>query len=324
MSKHMDCSGLTDVGKVRAANEDAFLIADLRKSMDIHQTSLGHDDRTKLFGKSEGKLLVVADGLGGHAAGGRASTVAIDRLTAYLLSSMRWLFRLEAGLEDDFLSDLEAALKQCQEHIRAESEFMPERHGMGTTLTMAYVLWPRLFVVHVGDSRCYLLRESSLEQITTDHTFAQAFADQGDVDPKLACQPRWSHTLWNVVGGTSDELKPEVYKAELHVGDTLLLCTDGLTKGVGDGEIAKLLGEEGTASDLCRRLVDAANEAGGKDNVSVIVARFRRAEQSQEAAETEAFFREIDQKAEAGPATASLAEAEMVSPLERERKPSKG
>jgi protein phosphatase len=290
---------MTDVGKVRPANEDAFLVADLKKSMDIYQTSLGHDDRTKLFGKSEGKLLVVADGLGGHAAGERASTVAVDQLTTYLLRSMRWLFRLEEAGEEDFLSDLEGALKHCQQQIRAESESMPERHGMGTTLTLAYVLWPRLFVVHAGDSRCYLFRESTLEQVTTDHTFAQAFADEGDVDGKLASQPRWSHTLWNVVGGTSDELKPEAYKAELSVGDTLLLCTDGLTKGVSDEEIAKLLAEDLKASDLCRRLVDAANEAGGKDNVSVVVARFRQPEQPEETAEAQAFLREIDQSAEA-------------------------
>jgi protein phosphatase len=318
----MDCSGLTDVGKVRSANEDAFLIADLRKSMDIHQTSLGHDDRTRLFGQSEGKLLVVADGLGGHAAGGRASTVAIDRLTTYLLSSMRWLFRLEADLEDDFLSDLEAALKHCQDHIQAESEFRPERHGMGTTLTMAYVLWPRLFVVHVGDSRCYLLRESRLEQITTDHTFAQAFADQG-VDAKLASQRRWSHTLWNVLGGGSDELKPEVCKAELSVGDTLLLCTDGLTKGVSDGMITALLEEDGQASDLCRRLIDAANEAGGKDNTTVIVARFRQVEQPEDTAAAEASLRAVGRRADAGSPTASSAEMTMVGAPEREGEPNK-
>jgi protein phosphatase len=289
MSIEMDCSGLTDIGEVRPANEDQFLIADLRKSMDVHQTSLGLDDRTRLFGRSEGKLLAVADGLGGHAAGDRASTVAIDRLTTYMLSSMPWLFRLDPTLEDDFLSDLDAALRDCQERIQAEAEFQPQKHGMGTTLTMAYVLWPRMFVVHVGDSRCYLFRNSRLEQITRDHTFAQEFADQGDVAAELADQPRWSHTLWNVVGGTSDELKPEAYKAELAAGDTVLLCTDGLTEEVPDDEIGQLLERGQDAAQCCRRLVDAANEAGGRDNIAAIVARFRqREEEPADAAEFQA------------------------------------
>jgi len=303
MPIHMDCWGRTDVGKVRPKNEDQFLIADLRKSMDVHQTSLGHDDRTKLFGKSEGKLLVVADGLGGHAAGDRASTVAIDRLTTYMLSSMPWLFRLDPALEDDFLADLDAALRHCQDRIQAEAEFMPQKYGMGTTLTMAYVLWPRLFVFHVGASRCYLLRESRLEQITTDHTFAQGFAEQGNVDPKLADQPRWSHTLWNVVGGTADELNPEAYKAELAAGDTVLLCTDGLTREIPDEKIVELLQEDRDAEESCRRLVDSANHAGGRDNIAAIVARFRRHPQPPEAAEFEASLEQAGGPPKAGPPT---------------------
>jgi len=320
----MDCFGQTDIGRARPTNEDQFLVADLRKSMDVYQTSLGHDDRTKLFGRSEGKLLVVADGLGGHAAGDRASTVAIDRLTMYMLSSMPWLFRLDPAMEDDFLSDLEAALRHCQDRIQAEAEFMPEKYGMGTTLTMAYVLWPRLFVVHVGASRCYLLRESRLEQITADHTFAQGFAEQGNVDPKLADQPRWSHTLWNVVGGMSDQLKPEAYKAELEVDDALLLCTDGLTQVVRDEEIVGLLKEEPSAEQSCHRLVEAANTAGGPDNVSVIVARFRQTEQPPDPAEFEASLEQAGQQPGGGSEAPVLSEKAPLGLAEKQEEPSGG
>ena len=154
MPGKMDCFGLTDVGKVRDVNEDQFLIADLNKSMLVHQTSLSHDDHTRLFGGSQGQLLLVADGMGGHAAGKQASTLAVQTLSHYVLNAMRWLFQLdepnEADLEDEFKTG-----QACQRRLEAEADAMPEKHGMGTTLTMAYVLWPRLYVVHVGDSRCY-------------------------------------------------------------------------------------------------------------------------------------------------------------------------
>jgi protein phosphatase len=154
---------------------------------------------------------------------------------------------------------------------------------MGTTLTMAYVVWPRLFIVHVGDSRCYLLRRSELKQLTEDHTVAQQYVESGVLAADEAETSRWSNVLWNVVGGASDELAPQVYKSELQLGDTLLLCTDGLNKHVSDDRIAQVLAEDADAEKVCRCLVAAANDAGGSDNVTIVVARFRdRAEQQQE------------------------------------------
>src|SRR5262249_35591209 len=158
----------TDRGRVRESNEDQFLIANLTKSMLVHQTSLGLDEQTHLFGTSMGRLLLVADGMGGHAAGKRASALAVDSLTAYVLNTMHWFFRLRQDDEEQFLDDLKHALAYCQERVRAEGERVPGRRGMGTTLTMAYLIWPRLYVVHAGDSRCYLLRKGRLRQITRD------------------------------------------------------------------------------------------------------------------------------------------------------------
>src|SRR4051812_26936267 len=144
----MDCSGMTDPGLVRPANEDQFLIASLSKSMQVHSTSLGLDDQTRLFGSSQGRLLVVADGMGGHAAGKRASTLVVDGLVSYLLNTMHWFFRLREDSEDQFLDDLRHALGYAQDRILAEGERLPERRGMGTTLTLAYLVWPRMYVVH--------------------------------------------------------------------------------------------------------------------------------------------------------------------------------
>ncbi len=272
MHGKMDCYGLTDRGRVRPVNEDHFLLADLSKSMLIHQTSLHLDDHTRLFGATQGRLLVVADGMGGHAAGERASALAVDTLARYVLGTMPWFLRLQGDCEDDLQEELKTALSRCQERIQASAG--PEEQGMGTTLTLAYIVWPQVYVVHVGDSRCYLMRSGRLEQVTRDHTMAQRLVDAGVLDAKGADGSRWSHALWNCLGGGTTALSPEAYKAGLHLGDTILLCSDGLTRGVPDEQIRSILDRAASAEQACRQLVDAANEAGGSDNVTVVIARF--------------------------------------------------
>ena len=280
----MDCHGMTDVGRSRANNEDQFLVAELSKSMRVHQTSLGLDDQTRLFGSSQGVLLLVADGMGGEAAGERASQIAVHSLTSSLLNTMHWFLRLDQAGEDDFLDNLKGALEHCQEEILTEAQHEPDRRGMGTTLTMAYVIWPRLYVVHAGDSRCYLARGGELRQITTDHTVARQLVERGQLSPEQAETSRFSNILWKVVGGSPEAVNAEVHKAELAVGDTLLLCTDGLQKHVGDDEISQLLARDRPAAETCQQLIDAANAAGGSDNTTVVVARFRQFNEPQQAA----------------------------------------
>jgi len=278
MRGKMDCFGLTDIGRVRSANEDQFLIADLNKSMLIHQTSLSHEDHTRLFGGSQGRLLLVADGMGGHAAGRRASGIAVQSLAHYVLNTMPWFYRLQEGQEADLKEDLKTALEECQRRIEAVSAANATERNMGTTLTMAYILWPRLYVVHAGDSRCYLCRDGRLEQVTTDHTIAQQLVESGALSAQEAQTSRWSHVLWNCIGGGSHELVPEVYKAALQLGDSLLLCSDGLSSCVPDKQILDLLEQGDSAEACCRKLVDAANAQGGRDNITVVVAHFRNAE----------------------------------------------
>jgi serine/threonine protein phosphatase PrpC len=275
----MDCAGVTDIGRVRENNEDQFLIADLNKSLLIHQTSLSQDDHTRLFGGSQGALLVVADGMGGHAAGKQASTLAVQTLEHNILNTMPWFFHLQENQENDLTDELKSALEACHRTISNAASSRPDQHGMGTTLTMAYLLWPRLYVVHVGDSRCYLFRPPKLERVTTDQTMAQQLVEHGVLKPEEAPASRWSHVLWSCLGGHGREPSAEVYKATLAIGDTLLLCTDGLTANLGDDNVAGLLRQGGSAEETCRRLVAAANEAGGLDNITVVVARFLDAAQ---------------------------------------------
>ena len=281
MAIHMDCFGLTDPGRVRESNQDQFLIGDLRKSLEVYQTSLSVDDHSRMFGGSQGKLLIVADGMGGHAAGERASTLAVDVLSQYALNSLPWLFRLEQDSDEEFVAELRAAMEKCDQSIKAESKVIHQREGMGTTLTIAYLIWPRVYVIHAGDSRCYLVRRSKLWQVTHDHTVGQELRDEGLLSEQDAKSSSSSDVLWNCVGGV-DEVQPNAHRAQLQMGDAVLLCSDGLTKHLTDEQIEELLAGSKTAETACRNLVDAANRAGGSDNITVVLARFEDINQQDE------------------------------------------
>lgn len=279
MKGKMDCCGRTHVGMRRTTNEDQFLIADLNKSMRVLQTSLGLDHQTRMFGTSQGKLLVVADGMGGHEAGERASQLAVDSVVTYILNTMPWFFRLNERNDQAFRDELQASLHHCQHALELDVEAVPQRRGMGTTLTMAYLLWPRVYVVHAGDSRCYLLRHNELRQITRDHTLAQlakeTLGESEDPDERDEGGGQGRNTLWNAISANDEGLTPEVYTADIQLGDALLLCTDGLYKHVRRERLTALLGREQSSDDVCQAMIDEANQNGGSDNITVVVARFR-------------------------------------------------
>jgi protein phosphatase len=273
----LDCFGLTDPGRERAENEDQFLIADLHKTLFVRRTSLASADFTRLTGSTQGHLLLVADGMGGAAAGAQAGRIAVAAVVRYVLNTMPWFFRLDDRRADDLREELAAALRESQEALQSVVEEHPERRGMGTTLTLAYLLASRAYVVHVGDSRCYRYRNGRLDQVTTDHTVAHRLVHKGVLKKEEEALSPWSHVLWNVVGGGTAELNPEVRRFDLRKGDVLLLCTDGLSKQVSDDAIAEVLGLGAGAEETCHRLIGAANAAGGRDNATVVVASLREA-----------------------------------------------
>ncbi|MEQ9407422.1 MAG: protein phosphatase 2C domain-containing protein [Fuerstiella sp.] len=274
MPGRMDCFGESHTGLVRDQNEDQFLIADLKKTVVIHHTSLSYDDETELLGGSQAKLMLVADGVGGNAAGERASSLALEGVVQYLLNAMHWMFRPEDDREQTFLQDLKSALAFSQEQIQYAAAAVPSQAGMGTTMTMAYIVWPQVYLVHAGDSRAYLCRNGELVRLTRDQTFAQALADAGVLEPEQIATSPLNHVLSSLVGCDPTQLDPQVYRTELLLGDTLLLCTDGLTRQLTDQQIADVLTTHPEARQSCRQLIDMANTAGGSDNTTVIVARF--------------------------------------------------
>ncbi len=285
MSISIDCHGDSHVGRSRPANEDQFLIADLNKSMRVYQTSLGLNHQTRLFGGSQGKLMLVADGLGGHESGERASTLAVDGVANYILNAMDWFFQLNENREADFEAELKQAFVHSQTMLDAESEAIPQRRGMATTLTMAYVDWPKLYVVHVGDTRCYHIKGNTIKCLTTDHTMAQLARDNSgeaeakDSDSSLHDTKPFNpmnHTLWNVIGGNSDSLDPQITRSELSIGDSLLLCSDGLTRNVPDSELLSTVNKDRSAKEICEEFIDIANDRGGKDNITAVLAKFHQ------------------------------------------------
>jgi protein phosphatase len=269
--------GLTDPGKVRPENEDQFLIAALARALWIQQSSV--DQRRVRYADAEGQLFVVADGMGGVAGGAEASAVALGAIEEFLLTSLRWLFALNGPLTGgkiDVLEEFKATLRRADARVCETASRHPELKGMGTTLTMAYGHNSELFVAHVGDSRCYLLRGCALHQLTRDHTWVQALVDGGVLPAESVSHHELRHVITNAVGGPSPGVQVEVHKVDLEAGDVVLLCTDGLTEMLTDADIAAVLWEEREPRVACERLVLLANDYGGRDNVTAVVARYER------------------------------------------------
>lgn len=268
-----DTKGLTDRGKVREVNEDQFLIASLHKVVEVEETSLPQDEREQFHHSMMARLLLVADGVGGSAAGEKASGLALKTITSYVANTMQCFYRLDVELQDDLLDALETSVRRSHAMVLSMAQETTEYKGMATTLTMAHILWPRAYIVQVGDSRCYLGRGSDLTQVTKDQTVAQDLVDDGVISVEAAERTPYADVLSSAVG--APDITPVTSMVELERGDDLLLCTDGLTKHVPNDMIAELLVAAESAEQACHALVAAALDGGGSDNVTVVVCRFR-------------------------------------------------
>jgi len=271
----VDASGCTDVGRVRQHNQDHYLIASLRRSLDIESTSLpsGMADH---FGRgAQALLLLVADGVGGGAGGEEASTHTLDTIVHYVAGSYRFFDRVDVHGLEDFRTDLTFAVQWSHAALRERTtDVSPELTGMASTLTLALVKWPRAFVCQVGDSRCYHFRPPHLTQITTDQTLARQLVQQGVLPEESAERSPLGHVLSQAIGHSEADVWPVISEVQLETGDLLLLCSDGLMKHVSDAQIAELLGTSTSASEAASSLVGAALDGGGSDNITVVAARF--------------------------------------------------
>lgn len=269
----IDAFGLTHPGRVRTENQDQFLIASLHKTMMVLHSSLAAEHLGRLTSDSRGWVFLVADGVGGGPGGQIASGTALQAIVDYVIHAMDLYIRLDEKTEPVFVDQLRRSVERSHEKVRAEGGLTMAR-GMATTLTMVMVRWPKAYLVHVGDSRCYRLRSGRLELMSKDQTMAQALLDAGAMNPDTAEQSGLKHVLWSALGGR--EASPEVATDDILWDDVMLLCSDGLTKHVTDEEIKAHLTQSTSAESTCRTLVELTLQRGGTDNVTVVISRLKR------------------------------------------------
>ena len=248
------CEARSDVGRKRKGNEDS------------------------LFLNSEQRLYVVADGMGGHAAGEVASRVAVDAINEFVTltggnEEITWPFGLDESISYEG-NRLKTAIRHANRRVLEATRESAEYEGMATTVAAVLLDDDTAHLAHVGDSRIYLWSGGEISQLTNDHSWVNEQIQSGVISAEQAR----SHPLRNVVtralGGRSD-LLVDIQQRRMRAGDVLLLCSDGLTTMIGDDDIARILG--GAPGDVARAataLVDEANQRGGEDNITVVLIRF--------------------------------------------------
>jgi protein phosphatase len=272
----IDVYGLTHVGKVRKVNQDHFLICSLKRDLVTHSTSL--PDVSGLGGSPErlAALAMVADGVGGGPMGEEASRLAVESITDYVAQCARCYYAAVTTDEDEFTAALSAAALQSHATVAERAQADPERRGMATTLTLWIGVWPDIYLLQVGDSRCYRLAGGELTQISHDQTMAQEMVDQGLLPAAQAAATRWANVLSSSIGGKQS--MPVVTHVRNGWDITWMLCSDGLTRHVTDERIRERLAGMTSARDACESLLQDALDGGGSDNITIIVGRATRRE----------------------------------------------
>jgi serine/threonine protein phosphatase PrpC len=257
--------GRTDVGRTREHNEDSYVVADLSTNIASLQPSV----RRHVVGP-RGTLFMVADGMGGAAAGEIASQMA----TEIVLRELRthWM-PLENPTAEEFARCLKRAAQSANSAIHSYASSHQEYRGMGTTATICGLLDDTLFLCQIGDSRGYLVRDGVARQITKDQSLMQKLIEAGELTEEEAAQSERRNIILQALGPEAN-IKVDLTSQQIRQGDTLMLCSDGLSGQVTKDDIATVCTDEKDLVQACKRLIDLANEAGGPDNITVIVARF--------------------------------------------------
>jgi serine/threonine protein phosphatase PrpC len=253
------------VGRVREHNEDTFTVADLT----AFNATLAPEVRRHVCGP-RGSLFMVADGMGGAAAGEIASQMAVETMLAELNARWRSATPTDAPT---FAQILKAATETVNARIHHYAAEHPETRGMGTTATIAGLLGDRLYLCQVGDSRGYLVRDGVAVQITKDQSLMQRLIDAGEMTPEEAEVSERRNIILQALGPEA-QIKVDLTSQQVMRGDVLILCSDGLSGQVGTTEIAAALRDEPDMQRVCTTLIERANAAGGPDNITVIAARF--------------------------------------------------
>jgi protein phosphatase len=270
----VDVAALSHQGNVRLNNEDVYFVARADRTLTTLMTNLPEGFLPPRFEES-GYGMLVADGIGGMAGGEVASRLAVRTLVDLVVNSPDWIMHIDEQESERLMERIARRYREVDAAIKLEARSDPQLWGMGTTLTLAYSLGSDLFLGHVGDSRVYFAHRDEFYQLTRDHTCAQAFADLGLIQPEEVLTHRFRHVLTRAMGAGDTPVEADLHRVRLSDGDQVLLCSDGLSEMVDDAAIAGVLRSAATAAKACQALVELALQNGGKDNVTVILARYR-------------------------------------------------
>jgi len=247
-----DFGARSDAGRVRENNEDSFCLA------------------------PEINLFVLSDGMGGQASGEVASRLATETIVAYCREAQVNPSSALTGIRIAGVSDnsnrLASAIRLANRVVHQAAEHAPEQQGMGATVVAIWLADQRMSLAHVGDSRAYRLRAGQLEQLTQDHSFVADQVRRGSMTAQEAATSKLQNVLLRALGVDPD-VQVEVDEHPLLEGDTILLCSDGLTRELSDAQIAGVLEDAEDSQEAADRLVDLANQAGGEDNITAVVVR---------------------------------------------------
>lgn len=270
----VELAGQSHPGKRRDNNEDHFLIARMDRTWHTIMSNLPPRAVPDMATDTAYGLLV-ADGMGGQAAGEVASRTAITTFVDLILETPDLILRPDPTLTEEALHRIEDRFRRITDALNDLVRRDPALRGMGTTMTLACAIGTELLVAHVGDSRAYLLRNGALRPLTRDQTMAQLMADTGLIAPAEVASHPLRNVLTSAVGTSGTDMDVDLGELRIEHGDQVLLCSDGLTEMVSDEAIAAILRDGGPPAATCQRLIDAALDGGGVDNVTVVLGRFR-------------------------------------------------
>ena len=258
--------GTTNVGLIRADNQDAFLIANLETG-DIATTSAPSviSVHTAPF------IMIVADGVGGAASGALASSIATETILGEL---HRWWRKVPKRSPESIEAALKRGIDAANREIYQTATTAPEHHGMGTTATLALIIDGEAFIAQVGDSRAYLVRKNTAKQLTKDQSFVQRLIDAGRMTAKEAAQSEHRNIILQALG-PEEKVVTDFYRVKLENDDALVLCSDGLSNQVSNDDIARITRGSAKPQDICDALIEEALHTGAPDNVTVVTAKLR-------------------------------------------------
>ncbi len=269
--QELEIAAMTHRGKKRSTNEDQFCVVRRSRSGEVLASSLPADQLSS--GEDRSWLLTVADGLGGQVSGEVASATAIRTILEFANRLSNWIMNPVDGLRDDLEERVDLYIRAIQGALQQQAKSNPVLAGMATTITSAYIFGDNATIVNLGDSRSYLIRPDKIYQVTQDHTLEQELKQQG-----LSSQHArpYRNLVTRCLNTRNEPVHVDLFHISLQAGDYLLLCSDGLTDMVADPVIHHVVMSAPSTKGACEQLMQRALAAGGRDNITIVLARIKQ------------------------------------------------